>query len=401
MNKEKRFNTPAVIFILGLLTAIGPLSIDMYLPAFPQVAIDLETTLPKVIQSLSVFFIGISIGQLICGPLLERYGRKIPLYAGMLIYFITAIGCYFVRSVDTLIILRFFQAVGACVGMVASRALVRDLFPLEKTTFVFSMLLLVMSISPIVAPALGGYIATIWGWRAIFILLILITAAILLGVFFILPGGQKADPNISLMPGPIISNFAKVLKNRIFTVYTLTCSVSYAGLFGYIAVSPSVFMEHFGMHESSFGWVISIVAGGIVLASQVNNTLLKKYSAVHIIKVVVYAQAVIGILFFTVALLGTENLYVTVVFAFASLSCLGFIFPNATSLALAPMAENAGNASALMGTIQMALGAGISAATAVFIEQSVMLMAIVLSGCAVLTLAVLQIGSTKLNHFGQ
>ncbi|HEY0896350.1 MAG TPA: Bcr/CflA family efflux MFS transporter, partial [Sphingobacteriaceae bacterium] len=160
-----------LIFILGTLSAIGPFSIDMYLPGFPAIARDLNTDVATVSLSLSSFFVGICAGQLLYGPLLDRFGRKKPLYFGLIIYLITSLACAFTTSVDMLIVLRFFQAVGGCVGMVASRAMVRDLFPVEESAKVFSMLMLVIGVSPLIAPTLGGYIAAGPGWHYIFIAL--------------------------------------------------------------------------------------------------------------------------------------------------------------------------------------------------------------------------------------
>jgi len=145
-----------LILILGLLSSIGPLSIDMYLPAFPSIAKNLNTSVSSVMLSLSSFFVGISIGQLLYGPLLERFGRKTPLYFGLSLYAISAVACATAMSVETLIIFRFFQALGGCVGMVASRAMVRDLFEVKDNAKVFSTLMLVVAVSPINAPTLGG-----------------------------------------------------------------------------------------------------------------------------------------------------------------------------------------------------------------------------------------------------
>src|ERR1700680_4153600 len=153
--KKKRAPT---IFVLGLLAAIGPFSIDMYLPGFPDIATHLHTTVSLISLSLSSFFIGISAGQLLYGPLLDRFGRKRPLYIGLSIYLLASIGCILVVTADSLIILRFIQALGGCVGMVASRAMVRDLFDVKDNARVFSLLMLVVAVSPIIAPTLGGYI---------------------------------------------------------------------------------------------------------------------------------------------------------------------------------------------------------------------------------------------------
>jgi len=184
MTGKKKF---LLILALGMITAIGPFSIDMYLPAFTSIAADLHTTVARVSLSLSSFFIGISVGQFIYGPLLDRFGRKKPLYIGVSIYLVSSGLCAMAGSADTLIALRFLQALGGCAGMVASRAMVRDLFDVEDNAKVFSMLMLVVGVSPIIAPTLGGYITAAFGWHAVFVMLTMMAAIILAAVHFILP----------------------------------------------------------------------------------------------------------------------------------------------------------------------------------------------------------------------
>ena len=164
LNKNNFFT----IVLLGLLSAIGPFSIDMYLPGFPAIAADLHTTVAHVTLSLSSFFIGISFGQFLYGPLLDRFGRKKPLYFGLTAYLLASAGCALATSANALILLRLLQALGACVGIVASRAMVRDLFPVKDNAKIFSLLMLVVGVSPIIAPTLGGYIAATIGWQYIF-----------------------------------------------------------------------------------------------------------------------------------------------------------------------------------------------------------------------------------------
>lgn len=173
-----------VILIMGLLTAIGPLSIDMYLPAFPAIAKSLHTTVSEVTLSLSSSFIDISAGQLLYGTLLERFGRKRPLYAGLCFYFLASVGCALAQSVNGLFIFRLFPPIGGCVGMVAARAMVRDLFEVKENAKVFSMLMLVVSVSPIIAPTVGGYITAALGWRYVFAMLIFVVLVILAGTLY-------------------------------------------------------------------------------------------------------------------------------------------------------------------------------------------------------------------------
>ena len=160
MEKRKK---NVLILILGLLSAIGPFSIDMYLPGFPAIAADLQTTVDAVSYSLASFFIGVSFGQLICGPLLDRFGRRIVLIVGLILYLVASVGCAMSTSIEMLIGFRLLQALGGCVGMVAPRSIVRDLFPVEENAKIFSLLILVLAISPILAPTVGSYVIALWG----------------------------------------------------------------------------------------------------------------------------------------------------------------------------------------------------------------------------------------------
>src|SRR4028118_54130 len=204
MHGKKNFK---IILILGLLSAIGPFSIDMYLPGFPAIAADLHTSVDAVSYSLSSFFIGICVGQLICGPLLDRFGRKRPLYIGLVIYIIASLACAISNSVELLIGFRFLQALGGCVGMVAPGAIVRDVFPVEENARIFSLLILVLGVSPIIAPTAGSYVIAAFGWHAVFIVLALITALLLIAVIFLLPESKQPDPSMSLRPKPILNSF--------------------------------------------------------------------------------------------------------------------------------------------------------------------------------------------------
>ena len=197
MEKKKRF---VLILILGLLSAIGPFSIDMYLPGFPAIAADLQTTVDAVSYSLASFFIGVCFGQMLCGPLLDRFGRKIVLIIGLLVYLAASIGCALSTSIEMLIFFRLIQAIGGCVGMVAPRAIVRDLFPVEENAKIFSLLILVLGISPILAPTVGSYVIALMGWNYVFVVLTILAALILVTVIFWLPESRQPDPSFSLKP---------------------------------------------------------------------------------------------------------------------------------------------------------------------------------------------------------
>jgi len=232
-----------LILILGSLTALGPFSIDMYLPGFSGIAKDLHTTVAKVSMSLSSYFIGISAGQLLYGPLLDRFGRKKPLFIGLLVYILASLGCVYVTDIDAFIFLRFIQAIGSCAATVASVAMVRDLFPVKDIPKVFSLLMLVLGLSPMLAPTIGGYVTEDYGWHTVFFILMCMGIAILIAAQVGLPNSFKPDTSISLKPKPIINNFLKVLKEPQFYTYAFTGSIAFSGLFTYVAASPIIFMD--------------------------------------------------------------------------------------------------------------------------------------------------------------
>lgn len=395
MNSTKKQSHFYLILILGLMSAIGPLSIDMYLPAFTSIATALNTSVANVTLSLSSFFVGISIGQLLYGPLLERYGRKIPLYFGLTLYAVSALACATAMSIEALIIFRFLQALGGCVGMVASRAMVRDLFDVKDNAKVFSTLMLVIAVSPIIAPTLGGFISTHLGWRYIFVMLIIVIAFIIAGIYFLLPNGKGPNPSFSLKPTAIASSFLSIIKHPQFALFTFSGSVASAGLYAFISGSPYVFLEIFKLTEQHYGWVFAFVASGLIGSSQLNSFFLKKYKSEQIIKTALYVQSIVAIILATTSIFGFSELFSTIVLIFLYLCCQGFIFPNASALSMAPFGHNAGNASALMGFIQMSLGALMSAMVSVLHNDSTLPMTGVMAFCSVTATFILAIGKMK------
>jgi DHA1 family bicyclomycin/chloramphenicol resistance-like MFS transporter len=385
-----------IILILGMLTAIGPLSIDMYLPGFSVIADDLHTTIEKVGFSLSSFFIGICVGQLLSGPLLDRFGRKKPLYVGLIIYIFASIGCGVSDSVEMLIFFRFIQALGGCVGMVAPSAVVRDLFPVEQSARVFSMLILILGVSPILAPTFGGYMVAAWGWKPIFFVLAIITAIILTIVVFFLPESKKADSTYSLKPAAILGNFKEVLKQKQFTTYAISGNFVSAALFAYLAGSPFVFMELHGVHQQTYGWIFALIAAGLITSSQINNLLLKKYKSDRILRTVITIQASLGIIMWIGSATHLFNLYGLIAIMMLFLSCQGFIFPNAAAMAMAPFTKHAGSAAALMGAFQMAMGALASALVGVFFNETIMPMVTVMLVFCLTGFTLLMIGQNRL-----
>jgi MFS transporter, DHA1 family, multidrug resistance protein len=389
MKGRERFFT---IFTLGLLSAIGAFSIDMYLPGFPDIARDLNTTVAHVTLSITSFFIGISVGQMIYGPLLDKYGRKKPLYIGLIVYLLTSIGCAYAPTADALIGIRFLQALGSCAGMVASRALVRDIFPVNENAKVFSLLMLVIAISPIIAPTLGGYMSSAFGWQSIFYILASISGITLLAVYFGLPEGRKPDHSLSLLPRPIIKGFLEVAKEPQFYTYAFAGAIASSGLYAYIAGSPFVFMELYHVSDKQYGWIFAIIAMGLIVASQVNTLLLKRFTSEQIIRVTLFCQCLAGISLVLGVWFNVLNLYSTIFLIWVFLSTQGFAFPNSSALSLAPFSKNAGTASALMGAVQLGIGAISTALVSILNNNTAMPMAAVMCGCAIASFVVLLTG---------
>lgn len=381
-----------LILILGSLTALGPFSIDMYLPGFSGIAKDLNTTVAKVSMSLSSYFIGISAGQLLYGPLLDRFGRKKPLFFGLMVYILASLGCVYVADIDSFIFLRFIQAIGSCAATVASVAMVRDLFPVKDIPKVFSLLMLVLGLSPMLAPTIGGYVTEGYGWHTVFLILMCMGIAILFASQIGLPNSYKPDSTISLKPKPIISNFLKVLKEPQFYTYAFTGSIAFSGLFTYVAASPIIFMDIYHVDAKTYGWIFAFMSVSFIGSSQLNSLLLKKFSSEQMILAALITQSFISIVFLVLSLNNLLGLYETIIMLFLFLGCLGISNPNTAGLTMAPFAKNAGSASALMGAIQLGLGALASFAVGIFVIDSVTPMVVIMTSTTIIAFAVLNVG---------
>lgn len=393
MTKQKYF---LLILLLGSLTALGPFSIDMYLPGFPAIAKDLNTTVLKVSLSLSSFFIGISAGQLLYGPLLDRFGRKKPLYIGLSAYILASAGCVFASSLDALIVLRFMQAIGSCAAAVASIAMVRDLFPVHENAKVFALLMLVVGVSPMVAPTIGGYVTVALGWHAVFIILMVLGLLNLIASWLWLPDSYQPDTSLSLKPVPIIKNFLSVVKEPQFYTYAFTGALAFSGLFAYISGSPLIFIDIFKVSEEGYGWIFALLSIGLIGSSQVNTLMLRRYKSEQLIFAALICQLFIVSLFLIGSINHWFGLIETVVLLFIFLCCLGFTNPNTSALSLAPFSRNAGSASALMGAVQMGLGALASFGVSMFEVKSAVPMVSIMTGTTITALVILTLGRRKI-----
>ncbi len=385
-----------LILILGSLTALGPFSIDMYLPGFAGIAKDLNTTVANVSLTLSSYFIGISAVQLLYGPLLDRFGRKKPLFIGMLVYILASLGCVFVTDIDTFIGLRFIQAIGSCAATVASVSMVRDLFPVKDIPKVFSLLMLVVGLSPMLAPTIGGYITEDFGWHTVFFILMCMGILILLAAQIGLPNTYVPDTSISLKPKPIVSGFISILKVPQFYTYAFAGAIAFSGLFTYVAASPIIFMDIYKVDAKTYGWIFAFMSLSFISASQLNSLLLRKFRSEQMIVGALIIQSIISIVFLILAVNNLLGLYETIAMLFVFLACLGISNPNTAGLTLAPFEKNAGSASALMGAIQLGLGAVASFAVGLFVKNSILPMVFILTASTIIALIILILGKKRI-----
>jgi len=371
------------MFVLGALCTISPFSIDMYLPGFPAMARDLNTSISNIQFSLTAYLIGIALGQLFYGPLLDKYGRKKPLYMGLGIYILASIGCAFSQSVENLIFMRLLQAVGGCAGMVAAQALVRDIFPKNQTAQVFSLLTLVIAVSPMIAPAVGGYVTAYYDWHIVFLVLAFLTGVIWLLAIRILPDGTEPNKDISLRPKKVYKNYLRVMKNRQFLVYMLIGGIAGAAPFAYIVGSADVFMNIYGVTEQQYGWIFAILAFAMIGSTQMNHILLKRFSSQQIIHFSLHYQVIVGITLIFGVYNGWFGVISLVALMFVFLTAHGLNSPNAAALSLNPFTKNAGSASALLGSMRMAIGGLVSAGVSFFHTGTAVPMVVGMAACAI------------------
>lgn len=371
-----------LVVILGALTAISPFAIDMYLPALPMIADDLGTSVARVSLSLSSYFIGLAIGQLFYGPLLDRFGRKKPVYGGLAVYMLAALACTQAESAGALVALRFLQAAGGCAAQVAAMTMVHDFFPEKERSRIISLMMLVLGVAPLLAPSIGGFVSAQWGWEAVFIILAVIAGAIMAAARLLLPEGHKPDPSISLHPGPVFATFGTILRERVFYTYATAGALSFAGLFTYVAGSPIIFMDVFGVSPQVYGGVFAVLSVGFITGSQLNIRLLKRFGNAQIFRAAILSQAFWATLFLAGTLAGVMNIYLAVGCLFMLLGSVGISYPNAATLALAPFNRNAGSAAALLGFIQICGGAAASSMIGVFNTSTLLPVVAVLSATA-------------------
>ncbi|MGH3767764.1 MAG: multidrug effflux MFS transporter [Pseudonocardiaceae bacterium] len=349
-----------LVLVLGALIALGPLTIDMYLPALPAITTDLLTTEATVQLTLTGTLLGLGLAQLVVGPLADAFGRKRPLLIGTGVHAAASVLCAVAPNIAVLGVLRVLQGAGAAAGMVVALAIVRDLYTGRAAALLLSRLILVMGASPIVAPTLGAALLGFTSWRGVFIVLALYGLVLLPITARLLPETLPPQRRRAARVGPTMATYRGLLTDRVFVGLVLTSGLVLAGLFAFVAGSSFVFQEQFGLNQQSFGLLFGVSAVFIIGATQLNAYLLRWFGPHQLLLAAVLAGTVAGLLLLAASLTGFGGLVGVLVPLWAMLFTAGLALPNTPALALSRHGEAAGTAAALLGAIQFGTGAVVS-----------------------------------------
>lgn len=371
-----------LLVLLGALQAFAPLSIDMYLPAMPVMEQVYHTSAGSVQLTMVTFLIGYALGQSLYGPITDRFGRKPPLYASLLLFIVSALGCAFSPSIQVMSAFRLFQAVGACGGSVMSRAMVRDLFPASELRRIFSMLILVMGVSPVIAPFIGSYLLLWFGWKAAFFTQALVGIACIAGMHFRLPESLEHHARRPLDWHSIRSSYAVLFRDRTFLGASAVCGFGAAGTFAYITSAPFVFISLYKVPTERFGWLFGAVAAGMVAGSQINGRMSHRIPLWQVLRYANLVQLAAGLSLLFCVLTGFGGLAGIFLGVFFYVAAQGFVFPNGSAIAMMRHGSMAGTASALLGTNQFLIAA-VTTIFLGFLDNPAIPMAVVIAGCAI------------------
>lgn len=389
---NKRFN---VIVILAFLTALEPLSIDLYLPGFLELEKHFRTDTAAVQMSLSVFLGGFALGQLLWGPLSDKFGRKVPLSISLLVFICASLGCIYVKDIEHLWIMRFIQAIGGCGGIVISRAIVTDYFKKTETLSIFAMLALIMGVAPIIAPLVGNSILKILGWKGLFETMSLLGGIGLLATIFILPETLNKAAKQSVRSN-IWYNYKTILKSRTFIKYSLIAGIVNGALMIYIGSAPFLIMDKGGLSENYFSAIFAINALGLMVSSYLTSVIQKDIGTHKIIVIAIFMMIAASILFSFAVLIDLNVAYLLIILFFYVFP-MGMLFPTTTDLAMSPfIGENSGAASSLFGTIQLSLAFLFSVSSTALSDGSTITTGIVFTICALSAFAVIALGKIKI-----
>ncbi|MDI1461212.1 multidrug effflux MFS transporter [Catellatospora sp. KI3] len=375
-----------LVIVLGSLIAIGPLTIDMYLPALPNITTNLHTTSAAVQLTLTGTLLGLAIGQLLIGPVSDAVGRRVPLLAGLVLHVVASVLCVVAPNIAALGALRVLQGLGVAAASVVAMAIVRDLFSGSAFASLFSRLMLVMGAAPILAPTLGSWLLRWTDWRGVFVALALLGTALivvgLVGLKETLPPAQRRSGGV----GATLGVYGALLRDRTFVGLVVVAGLAMASLFSYVAGSSFVLQEQYGLDEQQFGFAFGANAFGLILATQFNVRLLRRYSPQQILVTALVAGSVAGIALLAFAATGIGGLPAILASLWFVLASAGLALPNAPALAMSRHGEAAGTAAALLGAVQFGIGAAAAPLVGVLGNDSVG-MAVVVAGGMIAALA--------------
>lgn len=373
-----------VVLLLGSLIALGPLSIDLYLPALPALADDLDAGPSSVQLTLTGVLVGLALGQLLIGPLADIYGRKRPLLIGISVHVVASLLCAVAPTIEVLDVLRVLQGVGAAAASVVAMAVVRDLFTGSAAAAVISRLVMVMALAPVLAPSLGSAVLGLGSWRVVFVVLaglgVLIGLLAVVGLKETLPAGRRSAPGLRAT----LRGYAALLRDPVLVGFMLVASLTMAAVFAYVSGASFVLQDGFGVDERAFGLLFGVGAVGLILSSQANVMLLRRFAPAAILSAALSVAAVAGTVLLLDAMTGLGGLPGILVPIWVVLAMVALCGPNATALALAEHGERAGAAAALLGAGQFAVGAAIAPLSGLGEAGSAVPMAATISGALVL-----------------
>lgn len=377
--------------VLGLLSAIGPFAIDMYLPALPSIGESLHADIGTVQLSLMVFFMSMGVGQLVYGPLSDMFGRKRPIYVGLCIFALGSIGCALAPDIHTLIVCRFIQGLGACAGMVIPRAIVRDMHTGNDAARLMSLLMLIFSVSPVLAPLTGSLVIELASWRGVFWV---VTGAAILGLVMVstvLKETRPAHLRLNSTVGSALAGYATLLRDRHFLGVVFIGSFGVSSFFAYLANSSFVLINHYGLTPTQYSLAFSVNAVSFIGASQFTGRLGSRYGLKRVVKTAVVGYAATMVLLAAVTAAGVDKLAVLMVMLVVGYGFLGLVIPSSAVIALEEHGAIAGTASALMGTLQFGTGALVIALLGRFIDGTSLPMVAGIAACAVISFTFAQV----------
>ncbi len=344
------------IILLALLTSLGPLSIDMYLPALPQMADDFAVSTQQISNTLPAYFLGLALGQLFYGPLSDRIGRKKPLYWGLSLYALASLLCVLAPNDWALIAARVLQALGGCVGVVIARAAIRDRLDLQGSAQAFSSMMIVMGLAPILAPILGAWILQFFPWQAVFITLMAIGLFCLICVHFFFDETLNIDHRLKLSFKQVWLLYGSIIQDPSFRLPMLAGCLTGAALFCYISSASAVFMGEYGMGQQAFAYAFGFNAFGIMMMSSLNKYLAQKVGVMQRLKMGGILQLTGAVIILISGLMSHAPLWLVMLGLFMTISAIGLTGPNAMALAMSRQGARAGTASAIMGSAQFSCG---------------------------------------------